>query len=328
MQHSPWRFCIAPMMDWSDRHCRYFWRLLSRNARLYTEMVTTGALVHGDRNRFLKFHPAEHPLALQLGGSDPKSLAECAKMAEDTGFDEINLNCGCPSDRVQNGKIGACLMAEPELVAECVHRMQASVSIPITLKHRIGIDHHDSWEALDTFVSHNFNAGCRVFIVHARKAWLQGLSPKQNREIPPLDYPRVYALAKAYPEATIVINGGVTQLEEAATHLLHVHGVMMGREAYHNPYRLAAVDTQLFGGLHPSPSREEVLADYIEYCEHELHAGNKLHRMSRHILGLYLNQPGGKKFRRHISENATLPDADTRVLANAAEWTRGYPKPQ
>lgn len=307
------------MMDWSDRHCRYFWRLLSRHARLYTEMVTTGAILHGDRERFLQFNAQEHPIALQVGGSDPKQLADCARFAEDWGYDEINLNCGCPSDRVQNGKIGACLMAEPELVAECVAAMQASVKIPVTVKHRIGIDDQDSEEDLRRFVSVLYEAGCRVFIVHARKAWLKGLSPKENREVPPLDYDRVLRLKSEHPDCTLVLNGGITRLDESKTLLNELDGVMVGREIYHNPYWLAEVDREVFGETEPPKDRDDILSEMIEYCQAQMQnrPGTRINHISRHLLGLYMGQPGARRFRRYISENATRENADFRVLIEA-----------
>lgn len=320
---SPWRFCLAPMMEWSDRHCRYFWRLLSRNTRLYTEMVTCNALIFGDKKRFLDFNAQEHPLALQVGGSNPLELAQCASIAEDWGYDEINLNCGCPSDRVQSGKIGAILMAEPELVAECVGAMQNATRIPVTVKHRIGIDDMEDYQAMHNFVKIVSEAGCKTFIVHARKAWLKGLSPKENREVPPLKYELVFQLKKAFPELCIVINGGITTLEQSHTLLQAVDGVMIGREAYHNPYLLAEVDQDLFGAAHLPPSRKQVLEQFIVYCENQLAEGNtlgtatRLHHMSRHILGLYQGQPNARIFRRHISEHAMKHDASVRVLEEA-----------
>ena len=306
-------------MDWSDRHCRFFWRLMSRHTRLYTEMITTGALRFGDRERFLKYHPSELPLALQLGGSDPDELLYCAQLAEEKGFSEVNLNCGCPSDRVQNGRIGACLMAEPELVAECLHKMLQSVSIPVTVKHRIGIDDQDEWHHLDRFVGLCREAGCRVFVIHARKAWLQGLSPKQNREVPPLNYERVFALKRAYPDLTVVLNGGVTDLTQTASLLENVDGVMMGRAAYHNPFLLAEVERALFADQSNPITREQVLQKFSEYCREEIAQGAKFQQLSRHILGLYLNQPGGRKFRRVLSEGAHLAGADQALLGQALE---------
>ena len=305
------------MMDWSDHNCRYFWRLLTRQALLYTEMVTTGALIHGDRERFLHFNPEEHPVALQLGGSDPKDLATCARWAKEWGYDEVNLNCGCPSDRVQSGLFGACLMAKPELVADCVKAMLDSCNIPVTVKHRIGIDHMDSYEQLAAFINPVAAAGCSVFIVHARKAWLQGLSPKQNREIPPLNYPWVYRLKKDFPALTIVLNGGIQTLEDCQTHLQHVDGIMLGREAYQNPWMLARVDEILFGTDNPSTSRDDAIAALLPYTERQLARGVKLNHVTRHILGLYQGMPGARKYRRHLSENAYNAEAGIEVLNEA-----------
>lgn len=317
MQERDWRFCLAPMMDWSDRHCRYFWRLLSRRARLYTEMVTTGAILRGDRDRFLRFNPEEQPLALQLGGSDPRALAECARIAEDYGYDEVNLNCGCPSDRVQEGRIGACLMAEPDLVAECVAAMRDAVRIPVTVKHRTGIDDLDSEEHLHRFISTIAQTGCEVFIVHARKAWLQGLSPKENREIPPLLYDRVFALKPLFPQQTIVINGGITSIPACHELLQQVDGVMLGREAYHNPFLLADVDREIYREDCAPLSRDEVLEAFIPYCEAQIAKGARLNHMARHVLGLYTGQPGGKRFRRFLSENGHRADAPAALLREA-----------
>lgn len=317
MHERDWRFCLAPMMDWSDRHCRYFWRLLTRRARLYTEMVTTGAILYGDRDRFLRFNPEEQPLALQLGGSDPRALAECARIAEDYGYDEINLNCGCPSDRVQVGRIGACLMAEPNLVAECMAAMRDAVSIPVTIKHRIGIDELDSEAHLHHFVATVAETGCHVFIVHARKAWLQGLSPKENREIPPLLYQRVFALKQQFPQLTIVINGGITSIATTQEMLQQVDGVMMGREAYHNPFVLAEVDRTVYGDSTAPLSRDDVLEAFIPYCESQIARGARLNHVARHILGLYAGQPGGKYFRRFISENGHRAGAQAELLREA-----------
>lgn len=311
------RFCAAPMMDWSDRHCRYFWRLLSRNTLLYTEMVTTGALIHGDRARHLDYNAAEHPLALQLGGSNPADLAECARMAEDWGYDEVNLNCGCPSDRVQNNMIGACLMNEPELVAECIDAMQQAVNLPVTVKHRIGVDDMDAYEGLSHFVDTIAQTGCRTFIVHARKAWLQGLSPKENRNVPPLDYGRVKLLKQEHPDLEIVINGGINTLEQAETLLADLDGVMLGREIYTNPYLLADVDQRLFGDPRAVASRAEILDEFSAYIGTELARGVSLKYMTRHILGLYQGQPGGRQFRRVISEEAYKDGAGLEVLERA-----------
>ncbi len=311
------RFSVAPMMDWSDRHCRYLWRLLSKHSLLYTEMVTTGALLQGDQERFLRYNDEEHPLALQLGGSDPTALAECTRLAEQWGYDEVNLNCGCPSDRVQNGMIGACLMAHPQLVADCIKAMQDAATIPVTIKHRIGIDDMDDYEGLLHFVATVAETGCSTFIVHARKAWLQGLSPKQNREVPPLVYDTVYKLKQALPHLSITINGGIRSIDETREHLEHVDGVMVGREAYSNPYLLASVDQHLFNSDNPIRSREQVMLDYIDYCDRQLLAGSRLHHMSKHVLGLFQSEKGARAFRREISENAYKACANTDVLKAA-----------
>ena len=305
------------MMDWSDHHCRYFWRLLTKEALLYTEMVTTGALIHGDRERFLHFNDTEHPVALQLGGSDPQELAQCAQWAEEWGFDEVNLNCGCPSDRVQSGMFGACLMAQPQLVARGVKAMVAACDIPVTVKHRIGIDDMETYEQLTAFVEPIAAAGCSVFIVHARKAWLAGLSPKENREIPPLNYEWVYRLKQDYPQLTIVINGGIQTIEECRGHLAQVDGVMIGREAYHNPWMLADIDTMLFGQNRPADSRDSVIEALLPYIKSRIEGGARLNHITRHILGLYQGVPGARKFRRHISENAYKKEAGIDVLEEA-----------
>lgn len=305
------------MMDWSDHHCRFFWRLLTKEAMLYTEMVTTGALIHGDRERFLRFNAEEHPVALQLGGSNPQDLAQCAKWAQQWGYDEVNLNCGCPSDRVQSGMFGACLMAHPALVADCVKAMRESCDIPVTVKHRIGIDNMESYAQLTDFMAPIAEAGCDTFIVHARKAWLQGLSPKENREVPPLNYSWVYQLKKDYPELTIVINGGIDSLEKGQAHLEHVDGVMIGREAYQNPWMLAEVDSSIFGIDKTPISRDDVMAGLLPYVENHLSNGGKLNHITRHILGLFQGVPGAKKFRRHLSENAYKKEAGIEVLSQA-----------
>ena len=313
------KFSVAPMLDWTDRHERYFLRLLTRHALLYTEMVTTGALIHGDRSRHLDFNHEEHPVAIQLGGSDPADLALCAKMAEDHGYDEVNLNVGCPSNRVQSGMFGACLMAKPELVAECVQAMQNAVGIEVTVKHRIGIDENDSVEELFNFVEVVSGAGCKTFIVHARKAWLNGLSPKQNRDIPPLRYDVVHELKRSMPQLEIIINGGICDLQATTEQLQFVDGVMMGREAYHNPYILSQVDQLYYQSNKPVLSRLEVLEAMYPYIEKETANGTRLHLMSRHILGLFNGQPGAKKWRRYISENAPPHDADVNVIKQAYE---------
>jgi len=312
------RFCVAPMMEWTDRHCRYFLRLLSRRALLYTEMVTSAAIVHGDRARLLDFDASEHPVALQLGGSDPRELAQSARIGADRGYDEINLNVGCPSDRVQSGRFGACLMAEPRLVAECVAAMRAAVAVPVTVKCRIGIDERDSYEELQEFVRLVSDAGARTVIVHARKAWLSGLSPRENREIPPLVYPTVYAIKRDFPGLDIVINGGIHSLQECTGHLRHVDGVMLGRAAYHDPWLLAGVDPALFGEPPPAASRHDALESFLPYVERELRAGRRLCQLSRHVLGLFHGRPGGRRFRRYLAEHAYREGADISVLREAA----------
>lgn len=310
------------MLDWSDHHCRFFWRLLSKKARLYTEMVTTGALIHGDRERFLHYNAVEHPVALQLGGSEPSDLARCARWAEEWGYDEVNLNCGCPSDRVQSGMFGACLMARPALVANCVRAMREACSIAVTVKHRIGIDDMESYQQLVDFVKPVAEAGCDVFIVHARKAWLQGLSPKENREVPPLNYPWVYQLKRDFPELCIVVNGGIQDLDECQRHLEHLDGVMLGREAYQNPWRLAEVDPLLFGIDKRAHNRDDVMHGLLPYVEQQLASGAKLNHITRHILGLYQGVHGARKFRRHLSENAYKADAGIEVLRQAFHLVR------
>ncbi|MCL1148217.1 tRNA dihydrouridine(20/20a) synthase DusA [Shewanella sp. 10N.261.52.F9] len=309
-------FSIAPMLDWTDRHYRYFARLMSSQTLLYTEMVTTGAILHG-RGDYLAYNQEEHPLALQLGGSNPTDLAACAKLAAERGYDEVNLNVGCPSDRVQNGRFGACLMAEPELVAECVSAMKQVVDIPVTVKTRIGIDEQDSYEFLTQLIDTVHAAGCEEFTIHARKAWLQGLSPKENREIPPLDYERVYQLKRDYPGLNISINGGVKTLDECKTHLQQLDGVMVGREAYQNPYIIAEVDQQLCGIDAPILSRDEVLEKLLPYIEAHLKQGGRLNHISRHIIGLYQGEVGSRIWRRYISENAHKQGAGIEVITQA-----------
>jgi len=311
------RFSVAPMMDWTDRHCRAFHRLLTRRALLYTEMITTGAVLHGDRRRLLRFDPAEHPVALQLGGSHPSDLAECARIAQDLGYDEINLNVGCPSDRVQDGRFGACLMAEPKLVGECVSAMKRVVSIPVTVKCRIGIDDQDPEIALDALAAAVRAAGVDALIVHARKAWLQGLSPRENRDIPPLDYERVYRLKAAHPDLHISINGGIGSIEAACDHLAHVDGAMMGRAAYQEPWRLLAADAMVFGGETPFSNPKQALEAFFPYVERELADGTRLHAMTRHLLGMFRSVPGARAFRRHIAVHGVKPDAGIAVLRDA-----------
>jgi tRNA-dihydrouridine synthase A len=320
-KYSPHRFSVAPMLDWSDRHCRYFHRLLSQNTLLYSEMVTTGAILHGNLEQHLAFNSAEHPVVLQLGGSDPAELAQCAKIAVDYGYDEINLNVGCPSDRVQNGRFGACLMAEPTRVAACVAAMRAAVQIPVTVKSRIGIDERDSYTELVDFISTVAEAGCEVFIVHARKAWLSGLSPKQNRDIPPLRYDMVYQLKQDFPQLQIIINGGITTLAESHQHLQVVDGVMLGREVYHNPYLLATVDAEIFNAVPTIKSRQEVVLAILPYVEQQLQQGVRLHTITRHMLGLFHGQTGARAWRRHLSENAPKWAAQPTVLLQALEFT-------
>ena len=305
------------MLDWTDRHCRFFHRLLTKQAILYTEMVTTGAILYGDPERQLRFNSQEHPVALQLGGSEPQELAQCARIAQDYGYDEINLNVGCPSERVQKGAFGACLMAEPQLIAECVSAMQAAVAIPITVKNRIGIDDQEDYADLHHFIDTVSQAGCQTFIIHARKAWLKGLSPKENREIPPLRYDLVYQIKQAFPALEIIINGGITTLEQCQQHLQHVDGVMVGREAYHNPWLLAQVDPLLYGTPAPLESRHAALLAMLPYVQAQLDAGVPLGHISRHLLGLFQGMPGARAFRRLISENAHKPDAGVKLLRDA-----------
>lgn len=305
------------MMDWTDRNCRFFHRLLSARALLFTEMITAEAILHGKRDMLLGFDPAEHPVALQLGGSDPAKLGEAAAIGEGYGYDEINLNVGCPSDRVQDGRFGACLMADPDLVARAVAAMRVRVSVPVTVKCRIGIDDQDSEADLERFVSAVAAAGCRTFIVHARKAWLQGLSPKENREIPPLEYARVYRLKAAHPELQIIINGGLTSLDEADAHLQHVDGVALGRAAYQNPYLLAEVDRRLFGAAGEPPSRRSVIEALVPYAERHVRTGGRLNNIARHVLGLYHGRPRARAFRRHIAEQAPREGAGAGVLLEA-----------
>ncbi len=310
---------IAPMLDWTDRHYRYFARLITRHTLLYTEMITTGALLHGNRERFLHFNPSEHPVALQLGGSDPTDLAACSRMAQEKGYDEVNLNVGCPSDRVQSGRFGACLMLEPDLVAECIHAMQQAVTIPVTIKHRIGIDHDNSYETLHKFVTTVSQTGCRTFIVHARNAWLEGLSPKENRDIPPLRYETVHQLKRDFPDLEIIINGGIKSLDAAKEQLQYLDGVMIGREAYQNPWILAQADQLIFGDDHPIPSRHEIIKRLMPFVQDEFEKGIPINRITRHILGLFQGQPGAKAWRRHISENAHRRDAVPDLITEAAQ---------
>ncbi len=310
---------IAPMLDWTDRFDRYFLRLISRHVLLYTEMITTAALLHGDKDYLLAYDPMEHPVAVQLGGSDPVALATCARLCEAHGYDEVNLNLGCPSDRVQQGRFGACLMIEPALVSDCIQAMVEAVNIQVTLKSRIGIDDHDSDEILNQLVEQASAAGCKTFIVHARKAWLKGLSPKENRDIPPLRYDRVHRLKKTFPQLEIIINGGITTLDQVEQQLQKVDGVMIGREAYHNPWILAEADRRLYQDKHPIPTRHQILEQLMPFVEHELGQGVKLHQITRHILGLFHGQPGARAWRRHLSENAHLKGAGPEVIQRAAK---------
>jgi tRNA-dihydrouridine synthase A len=311
------KLSVAPMMDWTDRHCRVFHRLMTRRARLYTEMLTTGAILHGDRRRLLGFHASEHPVALQLGGSDPRDLATSAKIGEDFGYDEINLNVGCPSDRVKDGRFGACLMAEPALVAACVEAMKRSVAIPVTVKCRIGIDEQDPEVALDALARAVVAAGADALIVHARKAWLNGLSPKENRDIPPLDYDRVYRLKASLPDVPVVINGGIASLAEAKRHLGVVDGVMLGRAAYQEPWRLLTADPELFGEETPHATMRHVFEAMMPYIERELAQGVRLHSITRHFVGAFHGVPGARAFRRHLAENGVKPGAGVNVLRDA-----------
>ena len=321
------RFSIAPMMDWSDRHCRYFWRLLTQQSLLYTEMITTGALIHGDIERHLQFDPSEHPIAVQLGGNNPADLAHCAKLCEDYGYDEVNLNVGCPSDRVKSGFFGACLMNQPQTVADGIKAMRDAVDIPVTIKCRIGVDDNDSYEALCNFVDINAQAGCEVFIVHARKAWLSGLSPKQNREVPPLDYPRVFKLKEDFPHLSIVLNGGLKTIDDCQQALQQLDGVMIGREAYQNPSMLQYVDSELYAdantellnteSLNAEPNSLAAAHRFAEYMDGQLSEGVRLNHMTRHLLGLFNGQTGARAYRRHISENANKTGAGIDVFMDA-----------
>jgi len=311
------RLSVAPMLDWTNRDFRYFLRLISKHALLYTEMVTTGALIHGQRERFLGHDVSEYPLALQLGGSDPEALAKCAKLGKDAGYSEINLNVGCPSDRVQSGSFGACLMAEPKMVAEGIGAMRAEANIPITVKTRLGIDELDSYEFLTDFISQVADAGCDIFILHARKAWLQGLSPKENRDVPPLDYSRVYQIKKDFPHLHIDINGGIDSLGQAQEHLNHVDGVMMGRAIYHNPYLLNDVDKLLFDDQHEILSRHDVIRTMLPYIEQRMSEGRPVKSITRHLLGVFQGQTGAKAWRRYLSEHAHLKGAGLEVVEDA-----------
>jgi len=305
------------MLDCTDRHERFLLRLISQHAVLYTEMITTGALLFGDTAKFLDFDAAEHPVALQLGGSEPDAMTKCAELAQQWHYDEVNINVGCPSDRVQSGSFGACLMKSPALVAENVKQMQAAVDIPVTIKCRIGVDDQEPKQALWDLVDATANAGCKVFLVHARKAWLKGLSPKENRDVPPLDYKLVYQLKEAFPELEIIVNGGINTLQDSLDHLDHVDGVMIGREVYSNPYLLAQVDQLIYGDTKTAPSRDQIMLDYMDYVDQRLASGNRLNQLSRHLVGLYHGEPRSRLWRRHISQNAHLPGSNSQVLRDA-----------
>lgn len=321
---SPWRMSVAPMMDWTDRHCRYLHRLLSRHALLYSEMVTTGALIYGDIARHLRFHAQEHPVALQLGGSEPADLAQCARLGEQWGYDEVNLNCGCPSERVQRGAFGACLMAEPQLVADCVKAMVDAVSIPVTVKHRAGIDRTESYDFVRDFIGTVSQAGCGVFIVHARNAWLQGLSPKENREIPPLRYELVHRLKRDFPDLVIAINGGISTDAQVHGQLQQVDGVMIGREAYHNPWWLASWDANFFGDTSLTRSRDEVEAAMVDYMAHEAaQHGTHWYAIARHMLGLRHGQAGARRWRQVWSDHRLKALAAHEVMERAQQALRG-----
>ena len=324
-KQSEHRFCVAPMMEWTDRHCRYFHRQLTRHARLYTEMLTTGTLLHGDVARHLDFDAAEHPVALQLGGSEPDELAHAARLGERYGYDEINLNCGCPSERVQRGAFGACLMAEPSLVADCIKAMQDAVRIPVTVKHRIGVDRQDDYGFVRDFVGALHAVGCRVFIVHARSAWLKGLSPKENREVPPLDYSRVLRLKRDFPSAEFVLNGGIGTLSAAREHLSSVDGVMLGRAAYHDPYLLADVDRVLFGDASRAPTREAVVLNMTQYLQRQTRIGTAPRHVVRHMLGLFQGLRGARQWRRTLSDADALQRHSSDVLMYAHTAVSDHP---
>nr|WP_310387348.1 tRNA dihydrouridine(20/20a) synthase DusA [Roseateles sp.] len=323
VRHEPWRLSVAPMLDWTDKHCRYFHRLLTHKTRLYTEMVTTGALLHGDQSRHLDFNIEEHPVALQLGGSEPAALAACAKLAEKWGYDEVNLNCGCPSERVQRGAFGACLMAEPALVADGIKAMLDAVSIPVTIKHRIGIDRLESYEFVRDFVGAISAVGCEVFIVHARNAWLQGISPKENRELPPLRYELVHRLKRDFPNLTIVLNGGVKTDDEIAAQLQHVDGVMVGRQAYHEPWQMANWDQRFFDQAGPAHSREQVETEWLKYLEAQVVSGRPWTQAMRHALGLWNGQAGSRRWRQIWSDHEYKAMDAAAVAALATQSRTG-----
>lgn len=314
------RFCVAPMLDCTDRHARYLMRLISKHAVLYSEMITAKAILNGDRQFLLEFSNDEQPVALQLGGSDPKEMAQCARIGEEFGYREININVGCPSDRVKSGSFGACLMAQPDLVAECVVAMRAVVDIPVTVKTRIGIDHQDSFAEFADFIGTVQRAGCDVFIIHARKAWLNGLSPKENRTIPPLKYDWVYRIKEQFPNQTFILNGGIQNLSEATMHLQHIDGVMVGREVYSNPYALCNVDQLYYQAQTRIKTPHQILLEYLPYVDREVSNGTRLNVMSRHAIGLFHGLPGAKAWRRYISENNHKKGAGSEVLAKAATF--------
>lgn len=318
------KLCIAPMMEWTDRHYRYLVRLMTKHTRLYTEMVTSGALIHGDRDRFLKFNQSEHPIALQLGGSEPNDMAQCAKWGEKAGYDEININIGCPSDRVQAGRFGVCLMQEPKQVANCIDAMREQTDVPITVKCRIGVDNDDSYDFLIQFVDSIVAAGCETLIVHARKAWLKGLNPKQNREIPELDYERVYTLKKDYPNLNIVINGGIDSIHQVKKHLQFVDGVMVGRHAYKHPEFLLDVDREIYGANDAQQiGMSEIISEYAHYVQDNIKQGIPLKSMTKHILNVYQGVPGAKKWRRHLSENMHKQGAGVELIYQGLEKVNG-----
>lgn len=319
IDHDTLRLSVAPMMDWTDSHCRVFHRQLAPHARLYTEMVHAQAVIHGDRDRLLGFDTVEHPVAVQLGGSEPQDLAQAARIAQDWGYDEVNLNVGCPSDRVQAGRFGACLMKEPALVADCVAAMIAAVDVPVTVKCRLGVDEQEDYDLFHAFIDQVSAAGCRVFFVHARKAWLQGLSPKENREIPPLRYDWAYRLKRERPELTVAINGGITTAEQVREHLQHTDGAMIGRTAYHEPYELHRMDVAMFGG--ELRARADLLRGWRPYVEAQLGRGVALKHLTRHVLGLFHAQPGGRAFRQILSEGAHKPGADWSLVERALDAT-------
>ena len=312
------RFSVAPMLDWTDRHCRFFLRQLSKHTVLYTEMVTTGAIIYG-KGDYLSYNDEEHPVVLQLGGSEPDAMAHCAEIAQARGYDQVNINVGCPSDRVKNGSFGACLMAMPETVAQCVEAMKAKVDIPVTVKCRIGIDDMDDYEGLSRFVSLVAAAGCNDFTVHARKAWLKGLSPKENRDIPPLNYQRVYDLKNEFTDLNIAINGGITTIDEAKAHLEHVDGVMMGREVYSNPFILSSIDNEIYGDTTNPITREQVVVAMNDYIQQKLENGSRVWHIARHVLGLFQSQTGGRIWRRYLSQNGTKRDVSKTLLLDAYE---------